>query len=230
MRRVWPVLWMTTRYNADTHSDPMLRETAKSGAYPLRLVAAEPIKNYHARPDLGIGARISAPAPQSSVQRQWQARFSHTKARERPSLHHCSGEHRDAMNEHASCSNRKGALFRLRQRESTPHGTRYFTEHDCPRIDTLLRLVREARINLTVIRHLLVQIPCWSIRQCGFERRESCPIISDTTQPCWVNRSKCPVVCSQDCYSCDVYRSAPQLETLASLLLAEPLRADAAGR
>jgi hypothetical protein len=98
------------------------------------------------------------------------------------------------------------------------HGTRYFTDQDFPWIDMLLRLVRSAKVNLAAIRHLLVQIPCWNIRHCGFEGRENCPIISDAAQPCWVNRSRCPVVCSQDCYFCPVYRSAPQLDTLIALL------------
>jgi hypothetical protein len=112
---------------------------------------------------------------------------------------------------------RQGVLISIK----SSRGTRHFTEHDYPWIDMLLRLVREARVNLTAIAHLLVQIPCWNIRHCGVEGRENCPIISDATKPCWVNRSKCPVVCSQDCYVCDVYRSAPQLESLTALLLAE---------
>jgi hypothetical protein len=121
---------------------------------------------------------------------------------------------------------RRGVLIPIK----SSRGNRYFTEQDYPWIDILLRLVREARVNLTAIRHLLVQIPCWNIRHCGFERRANCPIISDTTQPCWVNRSKCPVVCSQDCYRCDVYRSAPKLETLTALLLPEDTATPVCGR
>jgi len=121
---------------------------------------------------------------------------------------------------------RQGVLIPIK----SSRGTRYFTENDYQWIEMLLRLVREARVTLRAIGHLLIQIPCWNIRHCGFERRENCPIISDAIEPCWVNRSRCPVVCSQDCYFCPVYRSAPQLDTLIALLLAEPTPVAAAVR
>jgi MerR family transcriptional regulator, heat shock protein HspR len=99
-------------------------------------------------------------------------------------------------------------------------GTRYFTEHDYIWIETILRLVRQARLNFAGIRHLLSLLPCWQIRNCGFESKRNCPVISDATRPCWANRAICPVVCAQDCYYCDVYRSASRSEPLQALLVA----------
>jgi MerR family transcriptional regulator/heat shock protein HspR len=115
-------------------------------------------------------------------------------------------------------------LLRLYEREGllipmkSHRGTRYFTEHDYLWIGTILRLVREARLNFAGIRHLLAMLPCWKIRNCGFESRRNCPVISDASRPCWANRAVCPVVSSQDCYFCQVYRSAPSCESFRALL------------
>ncbi len=115
-------------------------------------------------------------------------------------------------------------LLRLYEREGlviplkSSRGTRYYTEHDFPWIGTVLKLVREARLNFAGIRHLLALVPCWEIRHCGFESKRNCPVINDASRPCWSNRAACPVVCSQDCYFCPVYRAAPSSENLKALL------------
>ncbi len=115
-------------------------------------------------------------------------------------------------------------LLRLYEREGlviplkSSRGTRYYTEHDFSWIQTVLRLVREARLNFAGIRHLLALIPCWEIRHCGFDSRKNCPVISNPTKPCWANRASCPVVAVQDCYFCNVYRSAPNCDNFKALL------------
>jgi MerR HTH family regulatory protein len=115
-------------------------------------------------------------------------------------------------------------LLRLYEREGlllpikSSGGTRYFTEHDYPWIAMIRRLVREARLNLAGIRHLLANLPCWRMRNCGFEEKNGCPVISDKTCPCWSNRATCPVVCAQDCYFCAVYRSALNCQSFQALL------------
>jgi len=115
-------------------------------------------------------------------------------------------------------------LLRLYEREGllipmkSPRGTRYFTEHDYLWIGTILRLVREAGLKLAAIRHRLAQLPCWQIRNCGFTNKANCPVISDLSKPCWANRAMCPVVCSKNCYFCEVYRSAPNCKSFEAVL------------
>jgi MerR family transcriptional regulator, heat shock protein HspR len=117
-------------------------------------------------------------------------------------------------------------LLRLYEREGiliplkSAKGTRYFTEQDYVWIGTILRLVREARLNFAGIRHLLALLPCWEIRTCGFEKRASCPITKDSTTPCWNNKACCQT--TQECYTCPVYRSAPACENLNALLVKGP--------
>jgi MerR family transcriptional regulator/heat shock protein HspR len=144
-------------------------------------------------------------------------------------------------------------LLRLYEREGlliplkSPRGTRYFTEHDFAWIGTILRLVREARLNFAGIRRLLALLPCWEIRQCGYARRAGCKVIQDSSQPCWVNRAcyhgddACPqqpapvltlrngqqtpparTAPNAECYFCPVYRSARSCENLKALLAVPP--------
>ena len=115
-------------------------------------------------------------------------------------------------------------LLRLYEREGlliplkSAKGTRYFTEVDYPWIATVLRLVREARLNFAGIRHLLALLPCWDIRRCGESKRD-CSVASGATAPCWMTHNCCN---PGDCYACDVYRAACQCENLKAFVVAAP--------
>ena len=141
-------------------------------------------------------------------------------------------------------------LLRLYEREGlliplkSPKGTRYFTVHDFVWIGTILRLVREARLNFAGIRRLVALIPCWETRQCRHARRCGCAVATDPSRPCWNHRPLGPqqncaaelpasdgsasaskdfplaVPNGQDCYFCPVYRSASSFENVKMLLAA----------
>jgi DNA-binding transcriptional MerR regulator len=114
-------------------------------------------------------------------------------------------------------------LLRLYEREGlviplkSPKGTRYYTELDYPWIETVMRLVREARLNFAGIRHLLALLPCWDINRCE-HNKTNCSLIEDPTAPCWINHEHCKSA-TEDCYHCKVYRSAPSCENLKALLV-----------
>jgi hypothetical protein len=116
-------------------------------------------------------------------------------------------------------------LLRLYEREGlliplkSPKGTRYFTEADYPWIATVLRLVREARLNFAGIRHLLALIPCWDIRGCGGGQKHDCTVVSGATVPCWMEQNCCH---PGDCYACDVYRAACHCENLKTFVSGGP--------
>jgi len=116
-------------------------------------------------------------------------------------------------------------LLRLYEREGiliplkSAKGTRYFTELDYPWIATVLRLVRDARLNFAGIRHLLALLPCWDIRGCDETRKHDCGICSGATTPCWMEQKCCK---PGDCYACDVYRSAWQCENLKAFVVNGP--------
>ena len=116
-------------------------------------------------------------------------------------------------------------LLRLYEREglliplTSAKGTRYFTQLDYPWIATVLRLVREARLNFAGIRHLLALLPCWEIRNCSGNDRTECTIIAGATAPCWIERNCCK---PGDCYACDVYRAACRCENLKAFVSQGP--------
>jgi hypothetical protein len=113
-------------------------------------------------------------------------------------------------------------LLRLYEREGlliplkSEKGTRYFTTLDYPWIATVLRLVREARLNFAGIRHLLALLPCWDIHGCGADRKHECNVVKGASTPCWVDQKCCR---SGDCYLCDVYRAACQCENLKAFVV-----------
>jgi hypothetical protein len=116
-------------------------------------------------------------------------------------------------------------LLRLYEREGlliplkSAKGTRYFTEADYPWIATVLRLVREARLNFAGIRHLLALIPCWDIRGCGGSQKHDCSVVSGAAVPCWMEQNCCN---PGDCYACDVYRAACHCENLKTFVSSGP--------
>ena len=116
-------------------------------------------------------------------------------------------------------------LLRLYEREGlliplkSPKGTRYFTELDYPWIVTVLRLVREERLNFAGIRHLLALLPCWELRGCHNSRKQECNITAGASAPCWMIQACCN---PEECYACPVYRSAPRCQNLKAFALKSP--------
>ena len=113
---------------------------------------------------------------------------------------------------------REGLLIPLR----SPRNTRYYTIQDYPWIRTILRLVREARLNFASVRRLLSLVRCHQSKGCAQTSRQSCPFIHDTTNPCWANRRPTWKCGENECYFCPVYRSAPSCENLLALLAPSP--------
>ncbi|MGA2989523.1 MAG: MerR family transcriptional regulator [Candidatus Korobacteraceae bacterium] len=114
-------------------------------------------------------------------------------------------------------------LLRLYEREGlllpvkSAKGTRYYTERDYPWIETLLKLVRDYRLNFAGIRHLLALLPCWDLRHCEGEQRRQCATSAQPNNPCWVSHACCWP--DKDCYECKIYRAAPACENMRSMLL-----------
>ncbi len=113
-------------------------------------------------------------------------------------------------------------LLRLYEREGiviplkSPKGTRYFTRLDYPWIATVLRLVREARLNFAGIRHLLALLPCREIRSCEGSVKPNCSMNAGASDPCWVHKNCCTP--AGDCYLCEVYRAASRCENLKAFI------------
>ena len=122
-------------------------------------------------------------------------------------------------------------LLRLYEREGlliplkSPKGTRYFTELDYPWIATVLRLVREARLNFAGIRHLLALLPYWELRGQGDGAKRDCLAAAGADAPCWKGQTRCSPA---ECYVCEVYRAACKCENLKAFIVSGPAAEGAA--
>ena len=56
------------------------------------------------------------------------------------------------------------------------------------------------------INALFSMVPCWIIKPCSKEDRESCDAYYETSNPCWLASNKGPKCLNSDCRICEVYR------------------------
>jgi hypothetical protein len=109
----------------------------------------------------------------------------------------------------------EGLLISLKSSSGDP----YYTDRDCEWCNTIKRLRAEAHLSFARIRSLITsRCTCWKFRHCGFQGGNECPVTSDASQPCWVNRARWSVLVSYPCYCCIVYRSVPKCEALRAVL------------
>jgi len=83
---------------------------------------------------------------------------------------------------------REGVLIPLK----SLNGMSYFTERDYVWIETIGRLLQEVHLTFDDLGQALADCSCWNVRHCGFHSKKQCPLISDLSKPCWVNRAMCP--------------------------------------
>jgi MerR family transcriptional regulator, heat shock protein HspR len=60
-----------------------------------------------------------------------------------------------------------------------------FSQVDILRLKFIHKLLDENGLNIAGIRTLLALIPCWAIRECSIEERESCQAYHSDAYPCW---------------------------------------------
>jgi MerR family transcriptional regulator/heat shock protein HspR len=81
-----------------------------------------------------------------------------------------------------------------------------FSQVDIQRLKYINRLLNEYGLNIAGIKMLLSIIPCWSIRQCSIEERETCQAYSSNSNPCWEASEKGTLCKNTNCRECEVYR------------------------
>lgn len=85
---------------------------------------------------------------------------------------------------------------------------RFFSNDDIEWIQCLRHMIHEDGISIPGIKKLLELSPCWEIKQCPPEKRESCSAYTDRTRPCW---ERMDTACSKEdnrCATCEVFISA----------------------
>jgi MerR family transcriptional regulator/heat shock protein HspR len=93
-----------------------------------------------------------------------------------------------------------------------------FSQVDILRLNFIQKLLEEGGLNIAGIRALLALIPCWAIRQCSNEERETCQAYQSVVNPCWEASEKGTLCKNTNCRECDVYRIVENYTDVKSFL------------
>ncbi len=85
---------------------------------------------------------------------------------------------------------------------------RYFSNDDIEWIQCLRHLIHDEGISIPGIKKLLQVSPCWEIKSCPPEKRETCSAFVDNTSPCWERANTACAKELMQCESCQVFVSA----------------------
>jgi MerR family transcriptional regulator/heat shock protein HspR len=88
----------------------------------------------------------------------------------------------------------------------TPSGRRLFSHQDIGRIRNIQHLIQDLGLNIEGIRRMQALLPCWDLRPCSAQTRDSCPGYQEATRPCWTIRGLDCAPQGNQCRRCVVYR------------------------
>jgi MerR family transcriptional regulator, heat shock protein HspR len=97
-------------------------------------------------------------------------------------------------------------------------GHRRFSRADLERIRSLRKMINEEKISVAGIKRLLALIPCWRIKSCPDDVRQSCHAFTDHTAPCWMQTKRSWDCKSTECRICPVYANVPDSLSLKTTI------------
>ena len=110
---------------------------------------------------------------------------------------------------------REGLILPVRK----PSRHRLYSHSDLERIRCLRETINTKKVSIAGIRRLLALIPCWTIKQCPPDIRDSCPAFTNSEAPCWMVDARPPFCSSSFCHTCTVYRDAADCDTLKQTII-----------
>lgn len=109
---------------------------------------------------------------------------------------------------------RKGLLIAYRTKTSR----RMYSQDDIDWIACIRHQIKDKRLNISGIRHLIALLPCWEINKCKLDDHTDCMAYSKSDKICWQLDKKPCNMKNTDCYNCTVYRMAPKIDNLKTEL------------
>ena len=97
-------------------------------------------------------------------------------------------------------------------------GRHHFSPGDVLHLNYISKLINEKGLNFAGIKATMSMIPCWTIKGCSKEDRQSCQAYYTEAYPCWEASEKGRKCKNEDCRECIVYRSVENHDSLKSLL------------
>ncbi len=105
---------------------------------------------------------------------------------------------------------RRGLIIPMRKQSKH----RRFSEFDIERIRCIRTMINKEKVSIAGISRLLSLIPCWAIKNCPADQRESCAAFKQHETPCWIVSGKSWDCRSADCRECKVYMNVSNCNTL----------------
>jgi len=99
----------------------------------------------------------------------------------------------------------------------TPSNRRLYSHIDLQRILCIRKYLDEHGLNIAGIKAMFAQVPCWLLKPCSAEDRESCDAYESLTEPCWQVSVKGPTCKNEDCRTCTIYRLPEKCSDLKSI-------------
>ncbi len=97
-------------------------------------------------------------------------------------------------------------------------GHRRFTLADIEWIKCIQRQIHENKLNFAGIRYLLSLLPCYEMKPCCLEDKESCPAGTKSCRPCWDFEDTPCRVKGENCRTCVVYQQVLSVDKLKEIL------------
>ena len=98
-----------------------------------------------------------------------------------------------------------------------PSGHRQFSDSDIVRLRCIRENLDKRGLNIAGIKTLMSLVPCWVLRPCSEEDRQSCDAYTTSTEPCWMVARKGPECESAECRTCPVYHIPDRCHDLKTL-------------
>lgn len=102
---------------------------------------------------------------------------------------------------------------------TTESGRHLFSEVDVLRLKCIKNLISDQGLNIAGIKAIYSLIPCWAIRKCTEDERNSCDAYFSSDKPCWEASHKSFLCLNTDCRECEVYKIPETCKDLKSLLI-----------
>lgn len=93
-----------------------------------------------------------------------------------------------------------------------------FSQNDIHRLKNIQFLIHEKGLNFAGIRAIMSMVPCWAIRKCSLEDRNSCSAFFENGDPCWEASEKGQLCKNEDCRTCKVYHTLSRGTELKDVL------------
>ncbi len=97
-------------------------------------------------------------------------------------------------------------------------GHRRFTTEDIEWIKCIQRQIHENKLNFAGIRYLLSLLPCYEMKPCCLEEKESCPAGTKSCRPCWDFEDTPCRIKGENCRTCVVYQQVLNVDKLKEIL------------